>query len=84
MIEVVAIQQIVEWVSSLGFVGVLIVLAIPRLKNKLFNGGDNGKALKEIKENHLHDMTAKLDKLISLADKQVYLLEDIKRKVDKE
>lgn len=67
MNEIVAM---VDTVQKIGFVGILIVLAIPALRAKLgFNG--NGKhddehekiwgAIIEIRDNHLHEIKNEVD-----------------------
>jgi len=60
------ITGLIEIIQNAGFIGLLIVLAIPKLRRSIFgtNGNGSSKELKDIKENHLHDIANKLDTLI--------------------
>ena len=76
------IATYVDFFSEIGLLGLLIVLAIPKLRRFIFNGNGNEKALKEIKDNHLHGIEKKLDKLIettqkgnATSDKVLFILE---------
>jgi len=76
------ITAIIEIVQNIGFVGLLVVLAIPKLRRLVFNGNGNSKELKEIRENHLEHIATKLDKIIDIQtenakgiDKVLFILE---------
>ena len=61
------IIPIIDIVQGGGFVSLLIILAIPRLRKMVFNGNgtSNIKAdiIKEIETNHFHSVNEKLDGL---------------------
>lgn len=64
-------NAVIETGSTGLLMGLLVVLAVPQLRKKVFNGNGNfKKEITEIKENHLHGVDAKLDKIISLLEKQ--------------
>ena len=65
------IVNTIQMVQDIGFVGLLIVLAIPKLRKLIFNGENGNKEIGQLKDqlnalenNHLHEITAKLDRLI--------------------
>ena len=57
--------------GSAAFMGLLVVLAFPKLKRRVFGNGNNDikKEIDNLKENHLHDVDNKLDKLIDRTDR---------------
>ena len=61
------VLTIVNAVSGLGFTGLVIVLAIPKLKRLVFG---NGNGAKEITENHLPHLEQKMDKIIEILNEQ--------------
>ena len=67
----------IDLISSMGFTGLLIILAIPKLRKRIFGNG-NGAELKEIKENHLHDIAQKLDRIIEQNQEVLIILRNIK------
>ena len=76
------ILTIVDLLQSGGLFALLAILAIPKLRKMVFNGNGNEKALKEIRENDLEHIAAKLDKLIettqkgnAATDKVLFILE---------
>lgn len=63
-------KTIVETGSTAALIGVLVILAFPKLKAKIFNGNgydkkvdDIGKTLLDLETNHLHTIEEKIDKL---------------------
>ena len=59
------ISQIVSAISGLGFTGLMIVLAVPRLKRMVFGNGT-----KEITTNHLPHLEQKMDDIIKILNEQ--------------
>ena len=62
------ILPIVNAVSGLGFTGLVIVLAVPKLKKMIFG---NGNGTKEITTNHLPHLEQKMDSGFERLDKKV-------------
>ena len=84
------ISQIFTGLSGIGFfIGIIILYKtgilefLKQWKKNGKNGDSTIKAIEEMKENHLHEISQKLDKIISNTEKEIYILEDIKSKVDK-
>ena len=77
------IVTIIDFVQSIGFTGLLIVLAIPKLRRFFFNGNGVEKDIKAIKENHLHDIAEKQDKLLEQQVESLFILREIKRILEK-
>lgn len=55
----------------MGFTGLLIILAIPSLRKKIFNGnGDGDKKMQNdltlIKDNHLHEIKDGNDQILAI------------------
>jgi len=48
------ITTLIDFIQNIGFVGLLIILAIPSLRKKIFNG--EGKIITDIRDNHLHEI----------------------------
>ena len=69
----------IDVIQKIGFVGLLIILAFPVLRKK-FLGNGNGKELKEIKDNHLHNIEKKLDILINQNEKILWNVEEMRKK----
>ena len=59
--------EIVKMIQDGGFICLLIILAVPKLRKKVFNG-DGSKEIREqltlMETNHLHSLDTKLDRLI--------------------
>lgn len=59
--------QIIDFIQNLGFTGLLIILAIPKLRKRIFNGNGHkdikSDIIKTIEENHFHLVNEKLDGL---------------------
>ena len=53
------ILSIVNAISGLGFTGLVVVLAVPRLKKIVFGNGE----IKELKDNHLHTINETLKRI---------------------
>jgi hypothetical protein len=49
------IQTFVSILQSGGVIAILVILAVPSFKKKVFGNGDT-KELKEIRDNHLHEL----------------------------
>ena len=50
----------VNAISGLGFTGLVVVLAIPKLKKLVFG---NGTEIQELKDNHLHTINETLERI---------------------
>ena len=61
------ILPIVNAISGLGFTGLVLVLAIPKLKRMVFGNGNGTRA---ITENHLPHLEQKMDKIIEILNEQ--------------
>jgi len=86
------IQTFISFIQGLGFSGLLIILAVPRLRKLIFNGDTSGlkEQIDNIGNNHVHEVGQKVDKsnnyLIKLAismDNANKTLERIERKMEK-
>ena len=84
------ISQIFTGLSGIGFfIGIIILYKtgilefLKQWKKNGKNGDSTIKAIEEMKENHLHEISQKLDRIISNTEKEIYILEDIKSKIDK-
>lgn len=62
------ITTTIDAIQGIGFVGLLIILAIPALRKKVFNGNGEYKDLEDkissLQDNHLHDLSNKIDELM--------------------
>jgi len=60
------IKPALDFIQSIGFIGLLTILAIPKLRKFIFNGNDSGvkKELQELKDNHFHELGQKLERII--------------------
>ena len=61
------ILPIVNAISGLGFTGLVLVLAVPKLKKMIFG---KGNGTKEITTNHLPHLEQKMDKIIEILNEQ--------------
>ena len=84
------ISQIFTGLSGIGFfIGIIILYKtgilefLKQWKKNGKNGDSTIRAIEEMKENHLHEISQKLDRIISNTEKEIYILEDIKSKIDK-
>ena len=62
------ILPIVNAISGLGFTGLMIVLAVPKLKKMVFGNG-NGE-IRKVTENHLPHLEEKMDEIIKILNEQ--------------
>jgi len=61
-------ETVITYIEGIGFVGLLVILAIPKIRKWAGFSNGNGskevlKALEEIKENHLHDLGERMTKI---------------------
>lgn len=57
-------KSILEAGSTAAFIGLLVVLAIPKLRNKIFgNGGEVEQKLNVLETNHLHTINETLERI---------------------
>jgi len=76
-------QTIIEGGSTVALLGVFAVLAIPKLRKRVFgNGNGVQKQLSALKDNHLTHLESKLDEVIKGQIKITVLLEELVRKSD--
>lgn len=61
------IFTIVDAISKLGFTGLLVVLAVPKLRKTIFG---NGNGVTKLTENHFPHLENKMDKIIELIGEQ--------------
>jgi hypothetical protein len=84
-------KAVLEGGSSVALMGLLVTLAVPSLRKKLWGGNGELKELQgqieNIKENHLHEVKDILNKQVAqheeqtlLLNKMLYILEDLKTK----
>jgi|TARA_Y100000310_G_scaffold249427_1_gene255488 hypothetical protein len=83
MTETIAITNVLDFLETIGFVGLLIILAIPKFRKFFFNGNGSGE-LKEIRENHLkhisddmRGMNNMITEFIKI-DREFHIKQDIK------
>lgn len=75
------IAPTLDFIQSVGFIGLLIILAVPKLRKLIFNGGNGAeKRIKHLEENHLHEIAEKLDKLIEQNTEILIIIRDLKDK----
>ena len=61
------IFTIIDLISKAGFTGLLVVLAIPKLRKIVFG---NGNGIGKLTNNHFPHLEQKLDKIIELISEQ--------------
>ena len=72
-------KQIIDFIQAGGFVGILIILSVPKLRNLIFNGNiSTDEVAEKVVGNHLHEELAGIEKGINrIADKLDNIHEDI-------
>jgi hypothetical protein len=74
------IELIIGFIQSIGFTGLLIILAIPSLREKIFGGG-NGQGteiLEHLQNYYNHDLTA----FMSQINTKVQKLDEIEKHLE--
>ena len=67
------VKGLIDFVQTIGFTGLLIVLAIPRLRSLVFGNGTE-----DLKKYYNHSLTEKLDGMGKKLDKVNSHLDDIR------
>lgn len=76
--------QFVSFIQDVGFTGLLVILAVPSLRKKIFNGNGNGdykklqNELSSIRENHLHEIKTLLDDQCQRGTETLAILKEFK------
>lgn len=63
------VELLIGFVQSIGFTGLLIILAIPSLRDKIFGNNNNNRILEHLENYYNHDLTAFMSGIHTKMDK---------------